>query len=224
MAKKSIIEAAKIEQNLFSINKTSMITRLFYGQTVGIRTCKEVDCRHEARKFEPFREITVPIGQKPTSLLQCLQKTYRDEDLDGFQCPACKSFNNKTMTALSYCPPILIFALSRFDWDNRAKKNHLVTFPEILDLTSVSAGATGPGTGKKGPFYECYAVVQHIGANRDSGHYWTLAQDVGPVEPGAKRDWFKFEDRNVTKTLWQNTQNASSYVLLYRRMDLARRV
>ena len=122
-------------------------------------------------------------------------------------------------TAFTRLPPILCFSFKRFlfsyDTGISTKNESLVTFPPILNMDQFMAGGHSDDPSlppeMKGPFtYDCYAVCQQSGS-LNSGHYWAQVKDW------KKNEWYRINDQVITKSKWENTQTAQSYIVFYKR-------
>jgi ubiquitin carboxyl-terminal hydrolase 7 len=95
-------------------------------------------------------------------------------------------------------PSILQLHLKRFhfDWNTETtnKLNHAVTFPSLLDLTSILAQDDHEThDSNDGCVYELQAVLVHVGEYQ-SGHYYSY------VRPDVRtNDWYRFNDEIHSK-------------------------
>lgn len=59
--------------------------------------------------------------------------------------------------------------------------------------------------------YDCYAVLQHIGADLGRGHYTTAVRDK------MKKVWRTYNDTIVREVDPKGLQNKEAYILFYER-------
>ena len=108
---------------------------------------------------------------------------------------------------LSIIPPVLIVQLRRFITENeRRKKLHrFINFPlNGLDLTEFVIDEQSP------PLYDLIAVVNHIGATVDRGHYTTYVRQLMNSST-----WYCFNDEDVSSIEERDIISQNAYLLIY---------
>ena len=151
-------------------------------------------CCNQSRSLEPtpFLHLDLPIvaeGMPITSMQEALAKYLATESMDGIECSNC---NSRTRTCqsrvISMGASVMAIHLKRFDfsgmppgthvgqWRGR-KLFHRVAFPPILEVPIGDQGLKIT--------YALYALIVHIGAAPNSGHYIAYIQ--------VANQWWKFD-------------------------------
>jgi len=219
-----------MEWQRFFHSNNSFVSRNFRTLTVNTYTCR--NCGYVMKSWDNALQIDLAIPEEGrSSLEESLNKRFlKTEALGDYRCDECKHLAADKHERFARCPEILIFMLRRHGWDNVKnipKKNHsIVTFPLnnlSLDPYCISLDGRGSEELDKSflkPFiYDCYAVIQHLGDDIKSGHYWTLVKerDAGT---GGKEMWFKYNDHILEKVgdiKKETMTNSESYLLFYER-------
>ncbi|EMC99695.1 hypothetical protein BAUCODRAFT_45097, partial [Baudoinia panamericana UAMH 10762] len=222
--------------NLFAGQHASKLTCLecnFTSTTYEAFTSISVEIPLDARFWRN--------GRYPT-LDDCLRSYCSEEMLtrdDQWRCPRCKTFREaKKRLTLTRAPQFLVVHFKRFASQGRqSRKIRIpVDFPlndfsldpymlpqltpedarKVADLYGEDAPKTGPEMTP--PYtYDAYAVVRHIGATMQSGHYITAAKDQG------RRCWHMFDDSRVNDFQPEQLrgadalQNEQAYIVFYQR-------
>jgi len=176
-------------------------------------------------------------------LVDCLSRFIRVEKLfhqDKFYCSKCGRHENSTkQLSIQSLPLVLCLHLKRFDHSARvsaasSKIDNYVTFPLTgLDLSPYlhshrTTPLSPPSSSRSQPesssmpsatrshhqhhLYDCFCVIVHKGT-LDSGHYIAYLRK-GPDQ------WFKTDDRTITRASIQEVINANAYLLFYIRQRL----
>ncbi len=212
----------------FCHSNASIITRTFFGQNATSFTCPH--CGFVGKSWEPWAQITVPItGQQggESNLVNLLNDQFdKSHQLEGYRCDQCKQEGPTSLQKISRCPEILILILGRNAWRGNihTKKTTRVRFPlDGLSLDPYFISLEGQGSEQLddsfiSPFlYDCYAVVQHFGANAKEGHYTALVKETDPRN--GKDIWLEYNDEVVREVanIGSVSQSKNSYVLFYQR-------
>ncbi|WFD31732.1 ubiquitinyl hydrolase 1 [Malassezia sp. CBS 17886] len=166
---------------------------------------------------EAFLDLSINVSQN-TSLSSCLREFSEREMLSGrdkFFCGSCSSLQEAEKRMKVGRPPnVLALHLKRFIWDESAHAyiKHVcrVVFPHHLRLFNTSDQALDPDQA-----YELFAIIIHIGANSNQGHY------VSIVKIGSR--WALFDDdtagfipeSDISKYYGDAPETGSAYVLFY---------
>jgi len=189
----------------------SFLVDLFQGQLRSSLHCEE--CQHQARTFEPFLYLSVPVPRETTSarVVDALDKYLESELLTGDErwlCPKCdRKVNARKKIDLWVLPPVLVLHLKRFEFDSRAlqfrKIGTTLTAPLTLDL---SAHVQSPQ--RETAVYDVVAVANHAGAY-GSGHYTAVCQ----VSVGGGSEWNLFDDERVIALSDHEVVTREAYVI-----------
>jgi ubiquitin C-terminal hydrolase len=156
--------------------KTS-IDNLFQFQMKSCVECSK--CKYMSNNIEPYFVWSVPINGH-TSLLNALDAFCRPECLSGenaYSCTYCSKYVQalKRLSIVDVSPYIII-SLKRFRSGqyNTQKLTHLVTYPEILDISSYFSGDYQKIPGSNNENYHLnfrlYCVIVHLGSEVQNGH------------------------------------------------------
>ena len=200
---------------LHTSTSTQIITwvdELFQGKLVNETRC--LRCDSVSSREEPFYDLSLEIEQN-CSVTACLKRFSGIETLDGtdkFSCDecGCKQEAHKSMRVAAL-PPILCLHLKRFKYVESAgqmqKLTHRVVFPFNLKLTNTTDACVDADAE-----YSLTAVVVHMGAHVNHGHYVALVKSAGR--------WLCFDDESVhavTESQLQTTFGQTQQPLV--RMD-----
>lgn len=163
---------------------------LFQGKLVNETRC--LQCETVSSREEDFYDLSLEIDQN-CSLTSCLRNFSTTETLaaeDKFHCDKCGCLQEaQKRMRLALLPPVLCLHLKRFKYIEsmgRLKKlMHRVTFPwelKMVNTTDDCPDADSP--------YELFAVVVHMGAHPNHGHYVALVRT-----PSGQ--WVCFDDEQV---------------------------
>ncbi|EGC32265.1 hypothetical protein DICPUDRAFT_95315 [Dictyostelium purpureum] len=198
-----------------SIKKTpieNLFSDLYKGSFVNRLTCTE--CGMVKDRMEFFQDIPVTV-KGFSSIEESLNSFTSPETLDGKNMYSCDSCNKKVVATfqvkLGKVPPILIFALRRFDYDfsrgTRVKLHNRFEFPQDLDMKPyiIEDNNSASGENEKendGSLdYELFSVLIHSGG-AFGGHYHSYIKDV--LNIGGKKE------ENIESTNNTNNDEPSS--------------
>ncbi|TVY56332.1 Ubiquitin carboxyl-terminal hydrolase 4 [Lachnellula cervina] len=219
----------------------SPISRHMKGQFGYFKQCTQ--CGHETRQFTSFNQVECVIprdsaGRAPVQgrLDEWLRQEYGEEpDVVYANCDNCKAqqrprwenLARRSQVYMTYLPDYLVINIKKFDFVGDTRKvDTYVELPEgQFDLGDIflpdephhgHMGQPALERGQAGPFkYEVIAVVHHIGASANQGHYWTVARHVDVA--GISSTWHKFDDATVTRANFNQVQGKTAYVVVLRR-------
>ncbi|KAL8940542.1 MAG: hypothetical protein Q9216_002759 [Gyalolechia sp. 2 TL-2023] len=234
-----IQDVSKIEWQRYSHREASFISNLFAGQHASRLRC--TTCKNTSTTYEAFYSISVEIPQKGkgADIHDCLRSYCQEERLskdEMWKCPHCKCQREATkQITITRAPQFLVVHFKRFSAgkNESTKKVHTpINFPlhglniESYMVPSLSAAGKGrdqlidehPDAAVTPPFlYDAYAVMRHLGASGNGGHYISLVRDA------ARGCWRKFDDDRVSDfdpnrlKSDQRLQNEQAYLVFYGR-------
>lgn len=165
------------------------VDELFQGRLVNETRC--LWCESVTSREEAFYDLSLEIEQN-CSVTACLRRFSSTETLEGedkFSCDACgcKQEAEKRMR-IAALPPVLCLHLKRFKYveelGQMRKLTHRVVFPFHLKLANTTEDC--PDADAE---YALTAVVVHMGAHVNHGHYVALVKSAG--------QWLCFDDEQV---------------------------
>ncbi|GAA0164096.1 cysteine protease [Lithospermum erythrorhizon] len=179
------------------------------------------DKMSESYNMRPFRLLPEvcksdsyrPRREEHTSLYKCLEAFLTKEPLgpdDMWYCPICKKHCQASKKLdLWRLPEILVIHLKRFSY-SRLFNHKLETFVDFpvndLDLSSYIAHKDSESS----HHYKLYAISNHFGS-MGGGHYTAFVQHDG-------KQWYDFNDSDVSKIDKDIIKSSAAYVLFYRRV------
>ena len=200
---------------------------LFNGSLVSRVVCSQ--CHLKSDTIDPFSTLSVGI-HRCTELSECLSCFFSTETLSGdnaFECSSCSTHvDAEKQTYFKSLPDILTIQLKRFHHGDFIKDNHLVAFPETLNLferllperrmtdNNTSSADTTETLTESQCWYDLTGILVHVGYTILSGHYYAfvrLVKEDGTVE-------FRKMDDQTVDTVGRNVAMcAEAYMLLYER-------
>lgn len=160
-------------------------------------TC--TSCNHISTSTPNPDFITqLPINDSKT-LIECLEKYFGDERLDGYKCKNCKKDGNTYKSLRMATMPaylILSFIRNKFDFNTGVSSKLLdaIKFDLEIDLNKKLEMLSEDLKNKLKVVqvtYRLIALVVHGGESLNSGHYWAYGRD----ENG---DWYLYNDALVS--------------------------
>lgn len=239
-----ITQASTYEWSRFQHRDFSYISSLFAGQHASRLRC--TTCHNTSTTYEAFYSISVEIPKTGQgNLTDCLRSYCQEERLSGdevWKCPHCKCEREATkQIILTRLPQFLVLHFKRFaaSKTESARKIHTPidfplyglsmdhhVIPRPLPATNghphppCPSEDSDPATTP--PFtYDAYAVLRHIGASSNGGHYIALVRDPG------SGCWRKYDDERTVDfdpaRLKERDRltNGEAYIVFYQR-SLAR--
>ncbi len=211
----------RAHRELFQTRQSPITKRM---KSIVFKESKCRNCGRVRREWEADLELRVSTNafkaSKSASLpnyLQDFQYGHELEPLVDYPCPQCKKKDTTIpIEYISHFPDYLVVTNQRFSINERrslsggqttyeAKKESCETpFTELWDLRACAA----PGLPQNvDTVYEVYAVIQHIGASIQSGHYVTMARHLD--RRGEARAWHLYNDatvkpmRDTNRRIWE---------------------
>ena len=191
-------------------NKISIVSTLFYGQTITQVLCD--NCKKITHNFEVFNDIIVSIDREDKTIYDSLNRYFNREVLNTttdniWKCDKCNTCSeSKKVTYIWKAPTILIICLKRYDREFR-KLNYLIDFPiTTLDMFKYCKGFTHKSMKK--PIYNLYSVINHYG-NYFGGHYNAYCNHPD-------KNWYECDDNSIKKIDTENIVSQHSYCLFYK--------
>ena len=213
--------AAAVASGAVVSKNTRWVHELFEGTLTSETKC--LTCENTSQRDEPFLDLSVDLDQH-SSVTSCLRKFSEEEMLcerDKFFCDKCGGLQEaEKRMKIKRSPKILALHLKRFkytdDFRSLQKLFHRVVYPYHLRLFNTTVDAENPDR-----LYELYAVVVHIGAGPNHGHYVSIIKTPD-------RGWLLFDDEMVEPVDKSFVRNffgdrpgmASAYVLFYQETTL----
>ena len=193
----------------------SIFSYLFYGIFKSETKC--AICRNSYYNFQYFQILSFPLYDYDSSKTKCfnvyqgfkdyVKKVIMRGDNQCF-CQYCQKLRDSEVSSkIFYTPPYLIINL---DYGKNKKYNPAkINFGEYLDLTGFTESSC------QNRYYELIAVSSHIGSSGVSGHYIAYCKNQCKED----ENWYEFNDSRVSRSKFQNTNDFSPYVLIYKRVD-----
>lgn len=219
------------EWDRYCHRESSFISRLFAGQHASRLRC--TTCQHTSTTYEAFYSISVEIPRSGRGdIYECLRSYCQEEMLskdEMWKCSYCKCEREATkQITITRAPQVLVVHFKRFSASKTesARKVHTpIHFPlhglniEPYMLPPLpDSGIRDSDLAITPPFlYDAYAVMRHLGASGNGGHYISLVRDA------ARNCWRKFDDEKATdfdpRALKpeQRLQNEQAYLVFYGR-------
>lgn len=147
----------------------------------------------------------------PYPLQQILAELYSPEQIDDYNCEACKK---KTVCLkqekLKHLPVYLVIHLNKlqmnWEYQEMLKTDRYIDIPlDNLDLTA----AVDLEEGEAVPPYELVAVIHHVG-NHSEGHY------TASCRSRSGEQWHHFDDEKTRELSGSGLALSSAYLLVYR--------
>jgi len=176
----------------------SPIVDIFQGQLRSLLTCSQ--CGHSSRSFDPFWHLSLPVKPGDSSLTDALEAFASEEQLTGtdrWDCEVCGKRVDATKRMEIYkLPPVIMLHLKRNSYNKEVgltKINARIELPERTIDKPVNLEMYTVSRQKGHAMYDIMGIVNHHGANANSGHY--TAHCLHCVEC----KWYCFDDRKVTQ-------------------------
>ncbi|XP_059620120.1 ubiquitin carboxyl-terminal hydrolase 36 [Phlebotomus argentipes] len=168
-------------------------------------TVRCLACGHVSTTFQHFEDLLLDI-RKANTVEEALGGYFARERLEdmGYKCEACKKKTSATKQfSLERAPVALCIQLKRFSMAG-TKLNKHVAIRSRLDLTPYTRGgsATAPLV------YRLVAMVTHLGASQNCGHYTA----IGLTDTGS---YYHFDDSSVRPISLQNVLQTNAYIIFY---------
>ncbi|KRX08355.1 hypothetical protein PPERSA_03349 [Pseudocohnilembus persalinus] len=184
----------------------SIVDAIFAGQLTSQITCKQ--CQNLSYTFDPFLDISLPITKDCSTIYDCINQLFQDEELDeSYLCEKCKQRSKAQRKILiSRTPKILVMHIKRFKLFPRKRKiKDYISFPlENLDIKNYCKKNSG------GTTYKLISIACHSG-QPDCGHYVSFSK--------YSNGWKYFNDKQVKECTPSYVEKREAYLLFYERID-----
>ncbi|NWW86893.1 UBP50 hydrolase, partial [Rhynochetos jubatus] len=183
-----------------TVAETSIIAELFEGQLSYAITC----LKGQTRELHRSSFALVSLCQ------DCPKRFFQRDTLtrnNRTHCSRCGTKRDAAVeAAIAKAPPILVFHLKRFEGQgkHRRKLSTAICYP-LSDPDLAPYSSPPP---RKDAEYSLCAVVDHSGFLGD-GHYAALCKH------SVTRNWYRFDDAQVTKIPSASAQTDTAYLLFY---------
>ena len=198
-----------IETSLKNTNSQDLLNKLYRGTLVNKVRC--LTCGYTSEREEHFQDITAVV-KNYSSLIYSLNDFVQPQLLDGenqYFCEQCNCKNDaKRWVCFRDIPPVLIFSLSRFEYDfitgNRKKNSDQFHYPLTIDMESYTEDKNSllssqnndnnikdnyklakelslfePSVNENSNYlYDLFTVIIHTGKSGNYGHYHAYIKDV----------------------------------------------
>jgi ubiquitin C-terminal hydrolase len=197
-----ILNAVKGWKGAFE-KQYSPLTDLVFGMYRIQYKCTGCSTTHN--RWETFNTLKVSVGEEPLEIL--LQNEFKEEDIDGYHCDACK---NKCLAKKSVSiwrlPRLLIVTLKRFTPMGGRDNSQFNYDGGNIILESVFSPESQESTKSKP--YKVFATVDHHG-NHMGGHY--TSQALSPVW----KKWHLYDDETANE-IKEPRFGVYTYMLFFR--------
>lgn len=210
------ISAIKYWKN-YVRNNCSIITDLFCGLMFQYLKCN--GCNQISPKFEHFNMLQLDIDDKRTTLDECLNKYFQEEELSGDNKYDCTFCDEKQVAKKGYYiwnpPEYLIIHLKRFKMNWYAANPHMTKISTVVEfpLNNLSLNDTYCSINKHNYTYDLIATSDHSGSLH-GGHYITYSKN--PIN----NKWYEYNDSNVEHIPDDKIESKltpKAYILIYKR-------
>lgn len=155
------------------------------------------------------------LGQR-ANLHDCIQSYLADEVVKSWECGSCAGVSDVTRKKrIANAPEVLVFYFRRFIKNGffQAKENMLVSFPlenlDLCDFCDMTSSNYFKGGWDQKATYDLQVLVRHVGKNKDSNHYSTMARH----DPEGK--WFEYHDHRVRVVSKRYVASKEALMLFY---------
>ena len=201
------LDSIKVWKQTFKDDYSYIIKR-FYSQYLIVTSCSE--CDYITTNHDPVMVLTLPIPQKDSTLVQCLDNYTKIDKLDcdnSWKCDKCKNMispNRKIM--LWNSADVLTILLKRYD-NNLKKNNSKVSFSETLDISKYNINYEDNSN-----LYSLTGISIQSGSLH-GGHYYAVCKNI------RDNKWYLYDDSNVTECSLERVLNENPYCLFYERIE-----
>ena len=198
-------ESSKIPFNITNyIDIRSKIPSVIINQETKDAMCSKLD-EQIVNYIKEKHEIIVNYNAK-YDIYDCINDFSSEKIIEDYKCPGCKktcSCSGKTQIVIS--PKVLCIQIKRFG-NNLNKRDNHITFPLNIDINSIIPSNLIASTKTK---YKLKSVINHLGSNLNSGHYYTFAYS------SIHEKWYNFNDENVNEITESEISTSNAYLLFY---------
>ncbi|XWS16803.1 hypothetical protein CRYUN_Cryun33cG0011600 [Craigia yunnanensis] len=192
-----------------TVNGNTIVKEIFGGALQSQVKC--LGCGGESNKVDEIMDISLDILNSG-SLKEAMHKFFQPEVLDGnnkYKCDNCKKLvAARKQLSIRQAPNILVVQLKRFEGIFGGNIDRLVTFEEILVLSSFMCKASQDPQ----PEYNLFGTIVHSGYSPESGHYYAYIKD-------AMGRWYCCNDSFVSLSSLQEVLSEKVYILFFSRTN-----
>ncbi|KAK4751648.1 hypothetical protein SAY87_005130 [Trapa incisa] len=191
-----------------SIGDDSTIVKEIFGGSLQSQV-KCSSCGSESKKIDEIMDISLDVLHS-SSLKEALRKFFQPELLDGnnkYKCENCQKLVVARKQMLVFqAPNVLVIQLKRFDGMYGGKIDKVVSFDDVLVLSSFMCKKSQDSS----PEYHLFGTIVHSGCSLDSGHYYAYIKD-------AMGRWYCCNDAYVTQATLEEVLSEKVYILFFSR-------
>ncbi|KAK8579332.1 hypothetical protein V6N12_069658 [Hibiscus sabdariffa] len=192
-----------------AVNGNTVVKEIFGGALQSQVKC--LGCGGESNKVDEIMDISLDILNS-ASLKEAMHKFFQPEVLDGnnkYKCDNCKKLvAARKQLSICQAPNILVVQLKRFEGILGAKIDRLITFDEVLVLSSFLSKASQDPQ----PVYNLFGTIVHSGYSPESGHYYAYIKD-------AIGRWYCCNDSFISLSTLQEVLSEKVYILFFSRAN-----
>ncbi|XVE63240.1 hypothetical protein DITRI_Ditri07aG0004100 [Diplodiscus trichospermus] len=192
-----------------AVNGNTIVKEIFGGALQSQVKC--LGCGAESNKVDEIMDISLDILNS-NSLKEAMRKFFQPEVLDGnnkYKCDNCKKLvAARKQLSIRQAPNVLVVQLKRFEGIFGGKIDRLVTFEEVLVLSSFMCKSSQDPQ----PEYNLFGTIVHSGYSPESGHYYAYIKD-------AMGRWYCCNDSFVSLSSLQEVLSEKVYILFFSRTN-----
>ncbi|XP_022732901.1 ubiquitin carboxyl-terminal hydrolase 25-like [Durio zibethinus] len=192
-----------------AVNGNTVVKEIFGGALQSQVKC--LGCGGESNKVDEIMDISLDILNSG-SLKEAMHKFFQPEILDEhnkYKCDNCKKLVvARKQLSIRQAPNILVIQLKRFEGIFGGKIDRLITFEEVLVLSTFMSKASQDPQ----PEYYLFGTIVHSGYSPESGHYYAYIKD-------AMGRWYCCNDSFVSLSTLQEVLSEKVYILFFSRTN-----
>ncbi|KAK4767870.1 hypothetical protein SAY87_003011 [Trapa incisa] len=185
----------------------TIVKEIFGGSLQSQVKCSS--CGAESKKVDEIMDISLDVLHS-SSLKEALHKFFQPELLEGnnkYKCENCQKLVVARKQMLMFqAPNVLVIQLKRFDGMYGGKIERVVSFDEVLVLSSFMCKISQDSS----PEYHLFGTIVHSGCSLDSGHYYAYIKD-------AMGRWYCCNDAYVSVATLEEVLSEQVYILFFSR-------
>lgn len=150
----------------------SIVEKFFRHYSVTVQRC--MGCNYRSIEFETQIRIQRSLGEDthPTTLEALLRGDQRNTISRVDDCDGChRTTNRQRIQSYYQLPDVLAFTLTSERYDAKRQGSFKIHRKVTWELDNFDMSEFGKAARGKSNIYECFAVIQHLGDNTQSGHY-----------------------------------------------------
>ncbi|KAG0191196.1 hypothetical protein DFQ28_000743 [Apophysomyces sp. BC1034] len=193
----------------------SPISKIFGGKLRSVLRCPGAK---DSVNLEPYQSLPLDIqAENVHSVRDAIQNMTVPEIMHDYLSPKGVRVDATKQVFLDQLPPVLVFHLKRFVFDNVGGVQKLRKKVDYESQLTIDPEWMGPSTRPSSPVtYQLFGVVYHLGASAGGGHYtchikrhngeWLHIDDT-TIKPVSERDVLVTEENTHT--------SETAYILFY---------